>query len=416
MKLNLFVLLIFASNSLFSQTGALPFTNFQQSPLLFGAGQIGAAIPNDDVLGYYFNPAILGYSARNNHASVSFMPDKTNWTIFSSRRTTFQNFGLNVGYNLNNTNLNLPISIGLGLISSKMDYGKFPITSWESPEIIKKTNSYDRFTVLSLGLSLDYYIRLSLGISIKSFDSKLGAHFMGSSIQEFTANGTMWDYGFLMTIPISKLLIKDNFNYKIDNTLSILSITNFSIGFSNSNIGDEVYYFDKSQSDPLSRTARLGYTFDFGVKLLTKKTDLNIFHYSFTAEAEDILIEYEDNFNGYKYQSAIGDINLRDHLFFLIGDKNVVVHKGHILKFFDSLILTSGSFDGKGYKPAKTTNGLGYSSEGIFKLLNSISENEVLDYITKHFLIEYFDTNYDIFIGQTINFDILSLHFRGFEF
>ncbi len=102
--------------------------------MLIGAGSIGAAIPNDDVLGFYFNPAILGYSARNNHASISIMPTKTDWftqdyyyihpayssyydliLLNNSEDPSFNNFGFNFGYNLNTTKLKLPITVGFRL-------------------------------------------------------------------------------------------------------------------------------------------------------------------------------------------------------------------------------------------------------------------------------------------------------------
>ncbi len=79
MKLKILAFVLYSTSIIFSQTGALPSANLQQSPLLIGSGNIGVGIPNDDVLGFYVNPAILGYSARNNHASISIMPTKTNW-------------------------------------------------------------------------------------------------------------------------------------------------------------------------------------------------------------------------------------------------------------------------------------------------------------------------------------------------
>ena len=54
-------------------------------------------------------------------------------------------------------------------------------------------------------------------------------------------------------------------------------------------------------------------------------------------------------------------------------------------------------------------------------MLNMITENMILDYITKHFIIEYYDANYDINVNSSmfnsgiVNFDGLSVHFKGFE-
>lgn len=70
----LFNLLTFAQGE-----AALPGQTLQRSLPLIGAGQIGAAKPNNDPIGYYLNPAILGYSSQNNHASIYFMPSKADW-------------------------------------------------------------------------------------------------------------------------------------------------------------------------------------------------------------------------------------------------------------------------------------------------------------------------------------------------
>ena len=117
----------------------------------------------------------------------------------------------------------------------------------------------------------------------------------------------------LLNIPISEIVINDKSRYKIDEELSVLPVTNLSLGYAISNIGDEIYYVDEAQKDPLSRTARLGYSFDIGLDLSIKTIDINLFNYSFGAEAEDLLIKDIDreNFEGYKYQNGFGVLNSR---------------------------------------------------------------------------------------------------------
>ena len=61
------------------------------------------------------------------------------------------------------------------------------------------------------------------------------------------------------------------------------------------------------------------------------------------------------------------------------------------------------------------TNGIGFSSDGLFRLIGLLSKNKTIDYITSHFKIEYFDTNMEIWKNTNTNFDGISLHFRGFE-
>jgi hypothetical protein len=422
MKLKILAFLFYSTSIIFSQSGALPFSTLQQSAFLFGAGQIGTSIPNDDVLGYYLNPAILGHSARNNHASFSIMPDKTLWSVYGSNRTTFHNYGLNLGYNLKSTGMNLPISVGLGFVHHKIDYGKWGITSEFGPEIIGNSEPYDLFNSFSFGIGIDYFIRLNIGFSLKSFDSQLGGVVINDQINEYSVDGTMIDYGILLTLPISELLNSDKLHIQLDRHTSLTPTTNISFGLSKNNIGDEITYFDEAQKDPLSRTARLGYTFEFGLDLNLEKYTINFFKYSFSAEAQDLLInEPEENITPTdKYQSGLGDINFSDNIISLKSNNKVLVHKGHIIKFFDTFILSTGSFSGRYYDMIQKTSGVGFSSKGLFKLLNPYLEADALKFITEHFVIEYFDTDYIIgnkTFGQgTINFDALSIHFVGFEF
>ncbi len=415
--LGIILLLFSLLNFSFAQgEGALPFTTIQQSPLLLGAGQIGVSVPNDEVLGFYFNPAILGYSARNNHASISFMPSKTAWDLppqFQiNSNFTFNNYGMNFGLNLAESKFELPISIGVGYLHNKFDYGKFILTSEYGPASIGEVENYDAFDSFSLGVGIDYFLKFNLGISLKSFNSKISGRLVRSNAEPYSVNGTIFDYGALIILPISELFM-ENINFNISKLTILKPIANFSMGYSLANIGDEIYYVDPSQSDPFSRTARLGYTFEVGSDLFLKDVKLNLFKYSFTTEANDILIERISGNS--QYQSGIGDINFSDHLINLRSDDKVMVHKGHILRLFDTVILTYGSFDGRGYHSPRETNGIGFTTNGLFKLLNNHIQEPSLNYIFEHFVIEYFNSDVEFFETFQTNFDGLSISFRGFE-
>ena len=415
--LGIFLLLFSLVNLSFAQgEGALPFTTVQQSPLLLGAGQIGVSVPNDEVLGFYYNPAILGYSSRNNHASISIMPSKTAWDLPPQLQInsnfTFNNYGLNFGLNLAKSKFKLPISIGVGYLHNKFDYGKFILTSEYGPEPIGEVENYDAFDSFSLGVGIDYFLKFNLGISLKSFNSKISGRLVRSNAEPYSVDGTILDYGVLLILPISELFM-GNINFNISKSIKLKPIGNFSMGYSLSNIGDEIYYVDPSQSDPFSRTARLGYTFEIGTDIFLEDIKLNLFKYSFSVEANDLLIERISGNS--KYQSGIGDINFSDHLINIKSDYKVMVHKGHILRLFDTIILTYGSFDGPGYQSPRETNGLGFTSNGVFKILNNQIQVTSVNYILEHFVIEYFNSDVEFFENFQTNFDGLSISFRGFE-
>ncbi|MEE9430478.1 MAG: hypothetical protein V3V16_05515 [Melioribacteraceae bacterium] len=414
-----FVLLVSFSSFSFAQgEGALPFTLLHQSPLLLGAGQVGVSVPNDEVLGFYYNPAILGYSARNNHAAISFMPTKTEW--FFSPNISYKNYGLNFGYNLKDSQFNLPFSIGVGYLHNTFSYGKTPITNIEHPDGIGSVENYDAFDCFSLGVELDYFLKFNFGISLKSFDSKLGSNNVNEKPKAYSAEGIMFDYGGLVILPISELWM-NNLNYNIDKSTSITPIANLSFGYSLTNVGDDVFYIDNAQFDPLSRTARLGYTFELGADIQLNNTKLNLFKYSFTAEANDILVNSKRGADGNlienyeQYQSGIGDINISDNLINLRSNNGVILHKGHIFRFFDTVIFTLGSFNGKGYSSPRETNGFGFTSDGILKLLSTKIDEPTMKYIFEHFEIKYHSSNVNFYGDYQTNFEGLSIHFKGFE-
>jgi hypothetical protein len=423
-----FVLLLILLSSILNSNihsqgeGALWSSTIQQSILLIGAGQIGTAIPNNDVLGFYLNPAILGYSAIENHASISFMPDRTIWGRFNTSDLTYNNYGFNLGYNLATTSLKLPVSIGLGYISNKFDYGRIGVTSPSNPESSRSVESYDKFDSFSLGIGLNYFVQLNFGLSFKLFDSQIGARFTDGKLEKFSADGSMIDYGFLMRVPIFELINSDKKLYNIVEGINYSPIMNLSIGYSKNNIGDEIYYVDEAQKDPLSRTARLGYSIDLGFNIQIENVNFNFINYSFTAEAEDILIKPRgETDRGIEYQDGIGDIDISENLLQLKANENIRLHKGHIFSFLETFILTTGRISGKNLTSSQISNGIGFTTDGLFKLVSSISKNPTLKYVTTHFRIEYFDTDYEInqnnsYFGIiTKNFDGLSIHFRGFK-
>ena len=397
--------------------GALSGHTIQRSLPLIGAGQIGAAKANNDPIGYYLNPAILGYTSQNNHASLYFMPSKVEWIKSFGLDLTWNTFGFNIGYNLEE--YNLPISVGFGYMHDMFSYGTFqivgPFVGPSGPEVLGEFESYDSFDNFSFGVGLDYYILFNLGLSIKPFDSNFGESPLEGEEKIRRAMGTAYDYGTMIIVPISKLLF-NNIKCDLSNTTFIKPTTNFTLGYSLTNVGNEIVYGDNDQADPLSRTGRLGYTIDFGFDAYINKNKLNLISYSFTAEAEDRLITQNDSHKFDGYQSFLGDIDVGKHLVQLKADDKVIVHKGHTINLFETFTITSGSFTGRGYNDVKNTNGYGFSSEGLLKLFSYSANNTTLNYIAKHFVVEYYDVT--IFADWQFETDMegISLHMKNITF
>ena len=416
MKRIIFALLLInlLSGTSFAQgEGAMPVLTFQTSLPLLGAGAIGVAKPNFDPIGYYLNPAILGYSSQNNHVSLFFMPKKVDLIPAHGVDISKNTYGFNLGYNF--SELDIPISIGFGYMHDKMDYGTFYRTGAYSPEIIGEFNSYDIFDAYSFGVGIDYYLLFNIGMSIKPFDSNIGSQPTENEIGIGKVEGTAFDYGLMIIAPISKLLFDDS-KIEFCKTAYSKPNVNFTLGYAVTNVGDEISYTDYAQKDPLSRTGRLGYTFDFGFDAHINDIQINLFTYSFTAEVQDILIEQSDLHQFVGYQSLLDDVDIWDNLISLNPSDKVILHKGHTLSLYETLTLTSGGYIGPGYSTTVGTSGYGLSSEGLLKIVSAMMENSTLKYFTKHFVIEYYDvTIFKDYHGFDTELNGISLHMKNIE-
>jgi hypothetical protein len=111
----------------------------------------------------------------------------------------------------------------------------------------------------------------------------------------------------------------------------------------------------------------------------------------------------------------LSGIKIWDNLIDLKGNKQIIVHKGHIFRLFETVILLSGRMNGRGYDNRKT-DGLGFSSEGLFKILSGVIDNRIVNYLMDHFIIEYYDTNIFTGSGLDTNQKGLIINYRGLEF
>ena len=395
------------SSNIFAQSNtAIPMLYLNPSPQLNGMGMVGTGLPTSDPFGFYYNPAQIGYNSQTTNFSLQFYPSKVNWLGLNV--ASYNNLAFNAGYNFNNLLNGLSLSAGVGFIHSKMDYaGHLGPSSYPTSYV-----SYDEFNAYAFGVGIDYYAQLSLGLTYKKISSVLPVLPQMSTMKTFEANPTVFDYGLLLTVPVLKLIDPSFqlFNFK---EMPAHPYFNFSIGYARLNQGGEVAYIYQAQADPLPRTARLGYSISTGLDIAIKNTSLKFFDYSFTVDADDILIE--PNSTSYSYQSGIGDIQIGRNLIELKSSDKVVVHKGHYFNFFETFSLMIGRFDGNGYYSRKAS-GWGVSAKGVLKMLKVNLDNNIVDYIADHFDVQYFSTILFQDIQIETNLRSIGLNFTGFFF
>ena len=405
MKLRLFFLSLLFILNFFSLTIAqggygLPFLNLNPSTRATGLGWTGVSNPTDDPLGFYFNPAMLGNSSQQNNISIEFNPGANNWGNFEDFK--YSNFGFNLGYNFKDLLNGLNLSAGAGFIHSNFDFGA-------------NERVYDCYNAYGLGLSIDYYILLSLGINFKDINSEVVSGF--PFFRTYKLDATALDYGIHLVIPVIKL-IDDEFSFTLSENSKLKPVFNYNLGYSRLNIGDEIYYIDPVQKDPLPLTARLGQTFRFGIDFEGKNIFINIINYDLILEAQDLLVERETfSSPNFSYQGMFGDIEFEKHLIQLKGDENVIVHKGHSISLVETVTILLGSFHGRGYQFNPKTNGLLFTTKGLFKWLNSELETDFIQYISRHIDVRFItSTIFDGEGGLETDLYSLSLHFANFSF
>jgi hypothetical protein len=408
-KTSAIILIIVFRNNMFAQgDAAVSMLYLNPSPKLNGMGMVGTALPNDDPAGFYYNPAQLGYISQTNNVSFQIYPSNVDWLGFNF--LSYENTSFNIGYNFKNLLGGLNLSAGFGYIHSKMDWGNFIFTGPDSPTPLYSADSFDQFDAYGFGVGIDYIIQFNIGLTYKNILSHLPAYtFGGPSI--FDAKVSTVDYGLLLTVPITKLIVP-KLQFPLLNDLPASPYLNLSIGYSQSNVGNAVYYIDPAQADPLPRTARLGYSISTGLNVKINGSSFKVLNYDFTVDTDDDLIQSDLNGTKPSYQKFLGDISIGKNLVGLKGNENVVVHKGHNINLFEIVSFQIGRFDGRGYYNDKSS-GFGIQTKGLFTLLKNVSNNNVLNFIADHLDIQYYSTTLFVDSGIDTNFKGINVIWYG---
>lgn len=368
---------------------AVPFLQLNPSPSLSAMGATGAALPTDDPFAFLWNPAQLGYNSLHNNLSFIFYPSPVDWIPVFNAGIELNSLAFNVGYNFTDI-IGFPLSFGFAYSNPELNFSEFLRWFEGFPEPIETFGAKDYYNAYSFGLGMDYYVQLSIGYTIKDITSILSDQ--GSEESPWVSwTGGAYDFGILLNVPLIKL-IDESLLLPLDEGLNGRPTFDLSLGYSKSNIGDEVYYIDKNQADPLPRIDRTGYGLSAGFDLISKNLSLNLFTISFTSEAEDILVTRDENGN-WEYQSTWSDLKFWKNVVMIEGDEDIVSRTGTKLEFVESFAYYFGHFSGRGYY-VRETNGYEIRAKGIFKLWALWAKDPITDFFRDHFDIIYYNTNY----------------------
>jgi hypothetical protein len=366
----------------------MPFLLISSSVEGNGMGGISASVPTDNAMSVIANPGQLGLLSMKNLLTAGMYTEKTSWLPQWPSGPTYYTSAVDVGLDLTGaTSLPIPISVGLGYSRVYLDYGELSFPYPGPSGNTSQFNPHEKSESFSIGIGVNYLIKLGAGFNFKSVQSDLSP--FGS------ANPFAMDYGMVVNIPIIELT-----SAALAEPLELLPkampVLDVTIGYARSNVGDEVKYFDTQQPDPLPRSATLGLSVETGVTSKALSSDWRILSFTWAREVEDLLVN-RDADGQIQYQGWFGNIKPFDNLILGRWAGNVELRKGWQVEIGEIVSVRGGSFTGTGSLSYKTS---GYSVRlsGFLKLIEAMNRAAVSDtwlgFVRDHFDLQYHSSSY----------------------
>lgn len=152
----LFIVIVSNNNLIAQGEAALPFLNYPVSTMNAGMGSVGTSLPTDNVYGFLYNPAQLGYISQFSNFGFQFYLNKP-----EIKRDNFpyhpigelNSFAFNLGYNFKKI-LPLPLSIGIAYSRSEILYQYYYFNNY--------INDRDEYKTYSVGIGTDYFVQYKI--------------------------------------------------------------------------------------------------------------------------------------------------------------------------------------------------------------------------------------------------------------
>ncbi len=386
----LLILTIVISHQLHSQT-AVPWLLVQPSPELNGMAGAYTALPTDDPYGSYYNPAQIGNFGRHENFAVHFYLNDVTWLPqfgqlnFSDMSYTNLAFGL--GFNLQKIYPKVPLSIGLGYIRTRFEIQDNVVTDQNGVRI-GTFSSIESVNAFSIGLTVDYVLLFSIGYTFKHINSQLFDEELqvGAERGDGESSANAGDFGLQLVLPILK-----SYEYFSEKKTAINNkfqpFLDLALGYTLANIGDGMTYINEAEANPFPHQARMGYSISTGLKQITPDINIGLFSFDWSSEARDLLVQWDAA--GFEYQSSPGDIKFWDHVILAKSDENVQIHQGWRISALETIRYSRGRFQFQYSTEFQKTWGLVISTIGLLKYLNTLTNDDTIDYISKHFELRY---------------------------
>jgi len=242
-----------------------------------------------------YNPGILGLFHLNKILGVSF-PNNTKWLPELAEDVQVNSYSVSGGLSSKllwkNWKSKLTFSLALAYSNLKIDYGTIACTN-ESSNVVSYFNPVEKADNYTIGAGVEYYVRLGIGYTYKKINSRLGP-----SRRSGTGEANAYDLGVMAEFPLFDII-----QYQIPLDQSNKYFMKFaltpSVAYVRANKGDDIYYINVAQSDPLPKMSRTGISVNGAVKI--KNSTLACF--TLTKETQKDLVgkSFKVKKNGYEF-------------------------------------------------------------------------------------------------------------------
>jgi len=399
LKLCLAIVTLLASTS--TRVEAQGFAaSISPSPEGNGMGGVSTMLSSDDALSPVANPAHLGRMAMKNTANIStYISSAENLPGWSMPDYSYRAFAVNAGLRLNDY-LSLPLTIGLGLGYSRVnvDLGQFIVTKSSGPSVISTTHDiYDNSSNVTLGLGLEYILRVTAGVSLKWITSLPGTE--QEPLTEITSQA--WDYGLLIDLPVVRAL-EEITGASLSISPGLTPLLEPGFGYVRANVGD----VEGDQSEPLSSKVAMGVDIELGLAWRTEERDWVLASFAVGREAED-----------WSHDPGSGDIGFWENVILGKTPENADLRRGWQVQFGELISIRGGSVDPRGqWIPVYKTSGFSVKTGGLMKLLGLVSpglrQESWFHFIEGHIDIQYHQSSYEYEYGSEPTFSAVNLVLR----
>jgi len=242
-----------------SYSGGVQFLRIANSPEANGMGTCVVNQVNEESA--YYNPGSLGLFHLDKVIAVTF-PSNTKWVPDLADGARFKTWHASGGVSdrliTGRSEGRFNASRGLAYSYVRFDYGEF---IWSDPwgETLSTYEAYDVAKCYTVGLGLEYYLRLGIGYTLKKIETKLAEQSAGTEEVLAFARADAHDYGLIVELPVESWFTNGIVLHDSPGRRMCLRLTP-SFAYVRSNIGDDIEYIDAAQSDPLPTVRRIGFS------------------------------------------------------------------------------------------------------------------------------------------------------------